>query len=184
MMLGSFGGLAFQRSIYSLEVPPLKGYVNDLAELLPDDYAADLEERLRHFEEKTGDRILVLAVTNVEGEDVKDFTRKVFKDWQDRALTKRYPARLRNPPRIAVVVIVKNEKKIGIESTRPLQPIVTDPAIIRRVERPVANYLGGYRPDLGVESGLQFLAKRINNDYPLGLPAKQSSCVRRLRCVP
>lgn len=163
-MLVTFASLALERSTYSLEAPSQKGYVNDFAGLLPRDYAADLDERLRRFDEKTDHKVLILTLTSLEGEDIKSFSRKLFTDWQ-----------LEEPSKVVVLTIVKNEPKVQLESSPVLEQILNDPATTRRVEGAVVSYLGGYKPEVGVEYALESLVKRMNTGHSLGLPAKQTA---------
>ncbi len=63
-----FAGLAFLLAptiisfALALDVPPLRGRVNDYAGLLPADRARALEERLARFEAETGHQIAVLTL--------------------------------------------------------------------------------------------------------------------------
>jgi uncharacterized membrane protein YgcG len=163
-LLVTFASLALGRSTYSLEVPPPKGYISDLARLLPRDYAADLDDRLRRFEQHADHKILILTVTSLEGEDIKSFSQKLFTDW-----------RLEVPSKILVLVIVKNERKVLIEGSPILEQILNDLTTTRRVEYTVVSYLDGYKPEVGIEHALESLVARLNTGHLLELPAKQTA---------
>jgi uncharacterized membrane protein YgcG len=163
-MLITFSGLVLGWSAYALDVPTQKGYVNDFANILPRDYAADLDERLRRFDQKTDHKVLILTLTSLQGDDIKRFSRKLFVDWQ-----------LDDRSKVLVLTIVKNEPKVQLESSAVLEHVRDDPATTRRVQDSVVSYLGGYKPEVGVEYALEALVKRMNTGQSLGLPAKQTA---------
>ena len=53
---------------HALDVPALRGRVNDYAKLLPSDRAAALEQRLAGYEQRTGQQFVVLTVPSLEAE--------------------------------------------------------------------------------------------------------------------
>lgn len=68
--------------ISALDVPALRGRVNDLAGLLSRDEANGLEQRLAQFERETGHQIVVLALPSLEGEDPAAFALKTAETWK------------------------------------------------------------------------------------------------------
>jgi uncharacterized protein len=65
-----------------LEVPTLRGHVNDLADLLPALEARRLEESLARFERETTHQVVVLTIPSTEGEAIADFSIRVFEVWR------------------------------------------------------------------------------------------------------
>ena len=66
----------------ALQVPPLRGRVNDLAGLLSQDQSNRLEEQLAQFEQQTGHQIAVLTIRSLEGDALEDFSIKVADAWK------------------------------------------------------------------------------------------------------
>lgn len=66
----------------ALEVPPLRGRVNDLAGLIPPNRVRALEERLASFEKETGHQIAVLTIPSLEGENREEFSIRVAETWK------------------------------------------------------------------------------------------------------
>src|SRR5581483_11644656 len=66
----------------ALDVPALKGRVNDYAGLLSRERAAALEQKLAQFENSTGHQIAVLTIPSLEGEDIEGFGIKVAEKWK------------------------------------------------------------------------------------------------------
>jgi len=66
----------------ALDVPFLSGRVTDDAEVLDDTVRRSITERLKAHEEKTGDQIAVLTVASLEGENIEEYSVKVFESWK------------------------------------------------------------------------------------------------------
>jgi uncharacterized protein len=69
-------------SARALEVPPLRGRVNDLAGIIPAARARNLEQQLMTFESGTGYQFAVLTVTSLEGDPIEDFGIRVVEQWK------------------------------------------------------------------------------------------------------
>jgi len=65
-----------------LDVPPLKGRVNDYAGVMSQEQIRSLETRLAQFEQETGHQVAVLAVPTLEGEDIEGFGIRVAESWK------------------------------------------------------------------------------------------------------
>lgn len=66
----------------ALDVPPLRGRVNDYANVMSREQAQSLESRLEQFERETGHQVAVLTVRSLEGEDIEGFSIRVAESWQ------------------------------------------------------------------------------------------------------
>lgn len=66
---------------YALEVPVLKGRVNDYANELTLEQVSELEARLKQEEDATTNQIVILTIPSLEGEDLKEFTIRVATTW-------------------------------------------------------------------------------------------------------
>lgn len=66
----------------ALEVPPLRGRVNDYAGVMRRDQIQSLESRLARFERDTGHQVAVLTVPTLEGEDIEGFSIRVAEAWK------------------------------------------------------------------------------------------------------
>jgi uncharacterized protein len=68
--------------VWALEVPPLRGRVNDYASVFTQDQARGLEAQLAQFEQETGHQVAVLTVPTLEGEDIEGFSIRVAENWK------------------------------------------------------------------------------------------------------
>src|SRR5688500_20157663 len=67
-------GLGITATAPALDVPPLRGRINDYAGMLPADKARQLDERLASFERETGHQIALLTIPSLEGDSLEDFS--------------------------------------------------------------------------------------------------------------
>jgi uncharacterized protein len=66
----------------ALEVPPLRGRVNDYAGVMSQDQVRTLESQLAQFEQETGHQIAVLTIPTLDGEDIEGFSIRVAESWK------------------------------------------------------------------------------------------------------
>lgn len=66
----------------ALDVPPLRGRVNDYAGVMSQDQARALDAELAQFEQETGHQIAVLALPTLDGEDIEGFGIRVAENWK------------------------------------------------------------------------------------------------------
>ncbi len=137
-------------SVGALEVPPLRGRVNDYAGLMPPEPARALDERLARFEQQTGHQIAVLTIPSLEGEDLEGFSIRVAEKWKIGK---------KGLDNGAILLIAKNDRKLRIEVGYGLEGILPD-AIASRIIREIivphfrANDFSG-----GIESGIEAILK-------------------------
>jgi uncharacterized protein len=127
----------------ALDVPALRGHVNDYANLLPADAAQQLDARLIAFEAKTAHQFALLTVPTLDGTPIEEFAIKVAEAW--KLGDKRSDDGL-------ILVIAAQDHKMRIEVGYGLEGVIPD-AIAARVTREVM------RPAFQ------------RNDYPYGIQA-------------
>jgi len=66
----------------AIEVPPLRGRVNDYAGVMSQDQVRALESQLAQFEQETGHQIAVLTIPTLDGEDIEGFSIRVAENWK------------------------------------------------------------------------------------------------------
>ncbi|TAJ98980.1 hypothetical protein EPO44_10820 [bacterium] len=142
--------LAFVSSVSALDVPPLRGRINDYARLMPVERARALEERLARFEQETGHQIAVLTIPSLQGEDIEGFSIRVAETWKIGQ---------KGFDNGAILVIAQNDRKLRIEVGYGLEGILPDAlasTIIREVIVPhfrANDYAGG------IEAGVEAILK-------------------------
>lgn len=142
-------------SLSALQVPPLKGRVNDLAGLIPSDRARLLEERLARFEQETGHQIAVLTIPSLEGESLEGFSIRVAESWKIGK---------KGFDNGAILLIAKNDRKLRIEVGYGLEGVLPD-ALASRIVREIIvprfrnnDYAGG------TEAGIDAIMKAARGE--------------------
>jgi uncharacterized protein len=67
---------------WGLDVPPLRGRVNDYAGVMSQEQARAMESQLDQFEQDTGHQVAVLTIPTLEGEDIEGFSIRVAESWK------------------------------------------------------------------------------------------------------
>lgn len=114
----------------AIEVPPLRGRVNDLAGLLSAAEAQALEARLAAYEQQTGQQFALLTIDSLQGDPIEDFSIRTVEAWklgkakQDDGL---------------LLLVVPKDRKMRIEVGYGLEGKITDSVssqVIRQILRP------------------------------------------------
>jgi uncharacterized protein len=114
----------------SLDVPALKGRVNDYAGMLSPEAASRLEQKLAGFEQTTSNQVVVLTVPSLQGDNIDQFSIQVAEQWKPGQKGK---------DNGVLLIIAQAERKVRIEVGMGLQgvlPDITTGKIIRDVMRP------------------------------------------------
>src|SRR6267142_2845148 len=134
----------------ALDVPPLRGRINDYAGLIPADRARALEERLASFEAETGHQIAVLTIPSLKGDSLEDFSIRVAETWKIGK---------KGFDNGALLLIARDDRKLRIEVGYGLEGVMPD-AIASRIIREVitprfrsGDYAGG------IEAGVDAILK-------------------------
>jgi uncharacterized protein len=126
----------------AIEVPFLSGRVVDHASMLSSAAAADIEQRLKAYEDSTGNQIAVLIIPSLEGGNIEDFSMHVAETWK---LGKK------GTDNGAILLIARDERTLRIEVGYGLEASLTDAVtsyIIREIITPrfkAGDYEGGVR---------------------------------------
>ncbi len=137
-----------------LSFPALSGRVVDAADILPADRRSALEARLKAYEEKTSDQVVVATVPSLQGTTVEDFGNRLFRHW------KLGQAKTNNG---VLLLVAPTERKVRIEVGYGLEGALTDAlsrviiasAITPRFKE--GDYAGGVAA--GVDGILSILSK-------------------------
>lgn len=132
--------------------PPLSGRVVDAANILKPEDRAALEAKLKAYEDKTSDQVVVATVTSLDGTSVEDYANRLFRHWQ--------LGQKKNNNGV-LLLVAPNERKLRIEVGYGLEGALTDAlskVIITTAIAPQfqkGNFAGGI--DAGVDAVLSIL---------------------------
>src|SRR5919108_2196419 len=163
-----FAGLALllAPTIFSLaralDIPALRGRVNDYAGIIRADKAQQLEERLARFEQETGHQIAILTIPSLEGDALEDFGIRVAESWKIGQ---------KGFDNGAILLIAQKERRLRIEVGYGLEGVLPD-AIANRIISEVIvprfrqnDYAGG------IEGGLNAILQ-VTKGEPLPEPRR------------
>ena len=138
-------------ALFSLDVPKLKGTVNDYAGIINSKNEEKLEALLRDVQTKTSSQVALLTISSLQGENLEDYSLRVAQAW--KLGQKEFDNGV-------LLLVAINEKKIRIEVGYGLESIITDAKsgyIIRNYIVPgfkKGDYAGGITNGLLAISGL------------------------------
>lgn len=163
--------LALAAPAAALEVPALKGRVNDHAGLLSPEAGAALEHRLRYFEERTGHQVAVLTLDSLEGEPLEDFSIKVARAW----------GLGRKGQNDGVLFLIsKSDRKLRIEVGHGLEGAIPDALAGRIIQDTVVPRFQDKRFEGGILAGIDAIIAAADGTYAPPPPApKRRSASRR-----
>lgn len=109
--------LFFPPAVHALEVPELKGYVNDYADMISPAVEVRLEEELKSFEQTDSTQIVILTIPSLEGEVIEEFSIRVAEAWKIGQAVK---------DNGVIFIAAKEDRKMRIEVGRGLEGRLTD----------------------------------------------------------
>ncbi len=142
--------------LLALDVPPLKGRVNDYAGMLSSYAKQQLEGILRDLEKNDSTQIVVLIIPSVDGEVLEEFSIKVVDQWKigQKGLDNG-----------AVLLIAKKERKIRIEVGYGLEGLLTDLMAGRIIRNVIVPEFKAGNFDQGVIDGVQAIIGVVRGEY-------------------
>lgn len=143
--------------VISLDVPPLRGRVNDYANLMPPARAQALEQRLEQFENKTGHQIAVLTIPGLQGEDIEGFSIRVAENWKIGR---------KGFDNGAILVIAQNDRKLRIEVGYGLEGVLPDAIANRIIQEIIVPRFRDSDFSGGIEAGVEAIMK-VTSGEPL-----------------
>src|SRR5919206_2706531 len=97
--------------------PPFTGRVVDAADLLRPEQRAALEAKLKAYEDRTTDQVVVATVPSLGGYEIEDYANRLYRHWQLGTKEKNNGVLLLVAPR---------ERKVRIEVGYGLEGTLTD----------------------------------------------------------
>lgn len=140
--------------VFAKDIPNPSGFVNDFSNVLTNEQKNSLEEKLSNFEKQTTNEIVVITIKSLEGEDIDDYTVKVFENWKIGKDDK---------DNGVLFLAASDDRKMRIEVGYGMEPFITDGEageIIRDVIAPKFknNDFSG-----GISDGVDAIIKQIEN---------------------
>lgn len=138
---------------WAREVPPLRAHVNDLADMLPPEAEARLEQKLSAYEQRSQQQFALLTIDSLDGDSLEDFSIRTVEAW--KLGTKGKDDGL-------LLLIVKNERKLRIEVGYGLEGDVTDAFSARVIRNVLTPALRAGKVEQGVDQAFTVLMQKAS----------------------
>ena len=138
---------------FALEVPPLRGHVNDNADMLSSSAEQQLEQVLANYEAKTQQQFALLTINTLDGDALEDFSIRVVERWKlgqkgkDDGL---------------LLLIVKDDRKLRIETGYGLEGEITDAFSARVIRNVIAPALRAGQAEQGIQQAFGALMQKAS----------------------
>ena len=153
-----------QAAAFDLDIPKLEKRVTDLAGLLSEEQARNLEQKLQNLESTDSTQIALLIIPSLEGEVLEDYSHRVASAW-----------RLGQKGRDngALLLLAMKERKVRIEVGYGLEGKLTD-ALSRRIiqQEIVPHFREGNYP-AGIDAAVDAMIKVVRGEYE-ALPIQEA----------
>jgi len=150
----------------ALDVPQLKGRVNDYASMLSPETAHRLDVVLSEIEKSDSTQITVLTIPSLEGEVLEEFSIKVADAWKIGQ---------KNLDNGAILLVSKNDRKLRIEVGRGLEGKLTDLVSGRIIRSEIIPKFKEGDFNGGIEAGITAIVSVVRGEYK----ASEKNSVRK-----
>jgi uncharacterized protein len=140
----------------ALDVPELRGYVNDYASMISPSTKAQLAEKLKAFEESDSTQIVILTISSLKGEVIEDFGIKVAESWKIGQKGK---------DNGVLFLVSKQDRKMRIEVGRGLEGRLTDLVAGRIIDLVIAPRFKSGDFDGGFTAGVSALIDATRGEF-------------------
>jgi uncharacterized protein len=140
----------------ALEVPQLRGHINDYASMLSPSAGRQLEAELVGLEQTDSTQIVVLTIPSLEGDALEDFSLRVVETWKigQKGLDNG-----------ALLLIAKNDRKIRIEVGYGLEGRMTDLTAGRIIRNVITPQFRSGRFEQGISDGVAAMIGVVRGEF-------------------
>lgn len=117
VLLAAAALFIFSLPAFALDVPALKGRVNDYADMISPSTEQQMEIMLANLENTDSTQIAVLTVPSLEGDSLEEFSMRVVEQWK---------LGQKNKDNGALLLVSKGDRKMRIEVGYGLEGVLTD----------------------------------------------------------
>lgn len=151
---------------YALEVPALKGRVNDYGDMISPASKKILEDKLASFETSDSTQVVILTVNSLEGDALEDFTIRVAEKWKIGQAKK---------DNGVILFAAKNDRLLRIEVGRGLEGVLTDLLSGRIIDNIIRPKFKAADFDSGFIEGTDAIIQACRGEFKNASPAVSGS---------
>jgi uncharacterized protein len=131
-------------SSLAIDVPFLTGRVNDNAHIMTPATISMLGDSLKIHELRTTNQVVILTLTTLEGENIEDYSNRVFNEWK---------LGQKSQDNGVLILVVPNDRQMRIEVGYGLEGILTDLTASQIIESIMAPSFREGNYDKGITEG-------------------------------
>ncbi len=139
-------------------VPPLTGHVNDLTSTLSAGERQALDAKLRDWEARTTNQLVVLVVPSTAPETIDDYGIRVADAWKIGQ---------KGEDNGAIFIVAKDDKRMRIEVGYGFEGVLTDVTSRRIIGETVAPLFSQGKFAAGIDAGVDRIMKVVDDGHPL-----------------
>jgi uncharacterized protein len=143
----------------ALEVPQLRGRVNDYANMISASAESRIETVTRELEESDSTQVVVLTIPSLEEEDLEGYSIRVAETW---GIGK---AEYDNG---VLLLVAQAERRVRIEVGYGMEGVFTDLQAGRIIDYDIVPYFKAGRFDEGLVRGVEAIASTVRGEYKAG----------------
>jgi uncharacterized protein len=137
------------------DIPFLTGRVNDNANILSAETRQLLADSLKAQEDRTGNQVVVLTVSTLDGENIEDYANKVFNDWK---------LGQKGRDNGILIVVVPDDRRMRIEVGYGLEGTVPDLLASRIIQEVMTPRFRDGDYNGGVIAGANSVLQALNGE--------------------
>ncbi len=142
--------------LLALDVPRLRGRVNDYADMISGSTESQLDSKLKSLEESDSTQLVVLTIPSLEGEPLEEYSIRVAEEWEIGQ--KEYDNGL-------LLLVSKNDRKVRIEVGYGLEGRLTDLLAGRIIDYEIRPNFEAGRFNEGFIMGVDAIVQAVKGEY-------------------
>ena len=146
----------FSKQLQALEVPNLRGRINDYAGMLSPVTTQNLESVLAEFETTDSTQIVVLTITSLDSESLEEYSIRVAEAWDIGQ---------KGHDNGAILLIAKADRQLRIEVGYGLEGRLTDATAGRIIRTIIVPELKAGRYDQAVTNGVAAMIQVVRGEF-------------------
>ncbi len=155
-VLFTFCLLFFTFSCFALDVPLLRSYVNDYANMMSQTARSKIEAELKEFEKSDSTQIFILTIPSLQGESLEAYSIKVAESWKIGQ---------KGRDNGVLLLVASQERKIRIEVGRGLEGRLTDLTAGRIIDLVIKPKFKRGDYDAGFTAGIHALIDAARGEF-------------------
>nr|WP_287411528.1 TPM domain-containing protein [Pseudodesulfovibrio sp.] len=165
-LLGAILLLAMASGAFALDVPPYKGRVNDLANMMNSSTEQTLEAQLAELEKTDSTQMAILTIPSLEGDSMEDFSIRVAEAWK---------VGQKKSDNGVILLVSKADRKSRIEVGYGLEGVLTDVLAGQILDNVIAPRFKQGNFDAGFKDGVVAITSAVRGEFAASKSLKRKS---------